>query len=100
MPRYRELTTSLESRDDPVVVLTFSQIERIVGPLPKSAKEHRAWWANSTSSQHQARYWIDAHRQAKPDFNAGLGQFTVGGDNPRGPNASTRAILNRFNRER
>jgi hypothetical protein len=100
MPRYRELTTFLESRDDPVVVLTFAQIEGIVGPLPKSAKEHRAWWANSKASQNQARYWIEAHRQATPDFNAGLVRFTVGGDNPRGPNSSTKAILDRFNRER
>ena len=33
---------------------------------------------------YQARYWIDAHRQATPDFNAGLVQFTAGWGQPEG----------------
>jgi hypothetical protein len=96
MPKYRELTLYLQSRTEPVVILSFSEIERIVGPLPRSARQHRAWWSNSTASRHQARYWIDARRQATPDFNAGVVRFTLGGDNPRGPNLSTRTALSRF----
>src|SRR5258708_35975149 len=26
--------------------MTFGQLERLVGPLPDSAREHRAWWGN------------------------------------------------------
>jgi hypothetical protein len=98
MPNYKELTAYLKSQNQPTVVLSFSQIERIVGILPKSATEHRAWWSNSTASQHHARYWVDAHRNATPDFNAGLVRFTVGGDNRRGPNASTREVTNHLSR--
>jgi hypothetical protein len=98
-PNLKALTNYLLPRREPVVVLTFPQIERMAGPLCKSAKERREWWANSITSRPHSHYWIDAHRQATPDFNAGLVRFTVGGDNPRGPNSSTRAILRRFDRE-
>ena len=26
--------------------MTFAQLEQLVGPLPDSAREHRAWWGN------------------------------------------------------
>ena len=87
VPDYPALTRHLMKQGAPVVTMSFAEIERIVGPLPKSAKEHRAWWSNSKASRHQARYWIDAHRRATPDFNAGIVQFIIGGDNPRGPNS-------------
>lgn len=90
MPDYRALTEYLRRQAEPVVTLSFAQIERIVGALPKSATTYQAWWANSTVSRPHAHYWIDAHRQATPDFNAGLVRFSVGGDNPRGPNRELR----------
>lgn len=48
--KYRKLTQLLtESQGNPVS-LTFAQIEDIVGfSLPASAKEHRAFWANTTT---------------------------------------------------
>jgi hypothetical protein len=40
--------------------MTFGQVERLVGPLPYSAHEHRAWWANDNKSQ--ALAWRAAGR--------------------------------------
>jgi hypothetical protein len=35
--------------------MTFTQLEQLVGPLPDSAREHRAWWGNDDyKSQSQA----------------------------------------------
>jgi hypothetical protein len=28
--------------------MTFGQVEQLVGPLPDSAREHRAWWGNDS----------------------------------------------------
>lgn len=40
--------------------LSFEQISNIMGaPLPRSASDHRAWWAN-TESHSQALAWISA----------------------------------------
>ena len=45
-------------------MLTFSEIEAIIGrPLPQSAKEHRAWWANNPLHS-QGRAWLNAGRKA------------------------------------
>lgn len=41
-------------------LLSFEEISKIMGvPLPKSASDHRAWWAN-TESHSQALAWISA----------------------------------------
>lgn len=48
--KYRRLTEMLVAADGKPVSLTFSDIEKAIGfPLPSSAKEHRAFWANTTS---------------------------------------------------
>ena len=40
--------------------LSFDEITKVMGaPLPKSAYDHRAWWAN-TESHSQALAWISA----------------------------------------
>jgi Holliday junction resolvase-like predicted endonuclease len=36
------------------VTMDFSEIEGLVGPLPESAREHRAWWGNDSKVQAQA----------------------------------------------
>lgn len=52
-----EYLQGLSSRS---VVLTFVEVEQIVGrSLPPSARRHRAWWANDASHA-QARQWLDA----------------------------------------
>lgn len=43
------------------ITLQFDQIEAIIGgPLPPSAREHRAWWANDTVGHAQSKQWLDA----------------------------------------
>lgn len=44
------------------VVLTFAQIDELVGGLPPAARNHSAWWANSrTDDSHTwAHQWIEA----------------------------------------
>ena len=56
--KYRALTERLNSTAQPQLVLSFQDIERLLGSsLPASAREHRAWWANSDSHS-QARAWM------------------------------------------
>jgi hypothetical protein len=42
--------------------LTFDRIEAILGfPLPKSARQYQAWWANQIGGGHaQANAWLDS----------------------------------------
>lgn len=47
-------------KDTKTYELSFDEITEIMGaPLPKSAYDHRAWWAN-TESHSQALAWISA----------------------------------------
>lgn len=41
---------------------SFGEIEAILGAtLPKSARSHRAWWANERNGRHiHAKAWLDA----------------------------------------
>jgi len=86
MPNYEALTDFLLTKNETVVTVTLPELDRIVGGLPASAHKHSAWWANSRRSHDHAKYWLDAHRQAKPDFNAGRVRFVMGGEVIRGPN--------------
>ncbi len=51
MGKYEPLRDYLAGRSGDEQPMTFSQVERLVGPLPYSAHEHRAWWANDNKSQ-------------------------------------------------
>ena len=68
MSRYSSLTEHLLDDEEDVVTLTFAQLDEIVGTLPPSARKYAAWWANSSSSAHQSKYWLDAGRRARPDL--------------------------------
>jgi hypothetical protein len=39
--------------------MTFAEVEELVGPLPDSARLHRAWWANGSNVEAQA--WREAN---------------------------------------
>lgn len=54
MGKYDPLRDLLASRQLDEVVLTFADVEKLVGPLPASAHVHRAWWANDSKVQAQA----------------------------------------------
>lgn len=62
MGKYDPLARYLKSRPDDSWNATFAEIEAKLGTsLPRSAKEHRAWWANQTGGNHcQTAGWQDA----------------------------------------
>lgn len=85
--KYEALTDFLRARAEPVLELSFAELDRIVpGGMASSSRKHPAWWANSRTAHDHARYWLDAGRTAHPDFNVGWVRFTVGAENRRGPN--------------
>ncbi|HEY5072641.1 MAG TPA: hypothetical protein VII63_11495 [Caulobacteraceae bacterium] len=58
MSYYEPLTRFLAGHQPGEVVLTFRELERILGrSLPPSARKHQAWWANTTSHSH-AEAWL------------------------------------------
>lgn len=76
--RYDPLRRYLAGRSEPVVHLSFAEIERIIGgPLPASARRHRPWWANERSGSHvHASAWMGAGRRtANVDLKGGAVDF-------------------------
>ena len=72
--KYETLYQYLQGRFANVVVLTFAQIEDLLGvPLPALARVDQAWWANpdpsDTPSSH-SRSWTLATRTATPNMRA------------------------------
>jgi hypothetical protein len=62
MRKYKPLQSHLERRGGRPEMLTFEDIEAIIGKqLPKSAEVHRAFWANDNEGYHShARAWMGA----------------------------------------
>ena len=72
--KYKSLYQYLENRYANTVVLTFAQIEDLLGfMLPDSARVHQEWWAkadpNDTRHLH-SRSWTLASRTATPNLRA------------------------------
>lgn len=71
---YHGLHTYLRDRYADVVVLTFGQIEDLLGfALPALASLQREWWADAgadSTPSAQARSWTDASRTATPNLVA------------------------------
>jgi hypothetical protein len=60
MGKYTPLRDFLIERDEPAVVMTFAQIEEVLGrPLPAS-KGSRAWWSNNPDNNVMTREWLAA----------------------------------------
>jgi CBS domain-containing protein len=60
--RYSPLADWLNSQPGgtEVVQLSFEQIEKLIGgPLPASASEHRAWWANDSQGHPHSQLWLE-----------------------------------------
>jgi hypothetical protein len=77
MSRYDALTEKLLSSTEPTIILSFEELDSIVGGLPNSANTYGAWWANKRTSQAHAKAWLDAGRRAQPDFGARHVVFTA-----------------------
>lgn len=61
MRKYAALTHYLEALPHQEVRLTFGDIERLLKTkLPKSARNHRAWWSNNSDNSVMTRAWLDA----------------------------------------
>ena len=76
---YLALYTYLENRYARTVVLTFEQMEALLGfELPPLAHSDREWWTAARTDAADARHrdaWILAHRTAAPNFAAGIVVF-------------------------
>jgi hypothetical protein len=62
MRKYAALHSHLSRRNGRPEMLTFEDIEEIIGkPLPQSAMKHRSFWANDNQDHHShARAWMKA----------------------------------------
>jgi hypothetical protein len=61
MGKYESLTHYLESQPEEIWDARFTDVEQILGfPLPRSAHEYPAWWANQEPGHSQTRGWRDA----------------------------------------
>ena len=70
---YRGLYNYLENRYSNTVVITFGQIEDLLGfPLPDRARTDREWWTAdlSTTEPPHAQAWIQAGMTATPNLFA------------------------------
>ena len=71
---YLSLHKYLDNRYADTVVLTFGQIEDILGfALPEPARRLVEWWANAEADNvpsAQARSWTQASRIATPNLRA------------------------------
>lgn len=79
MAKYDPLFEHLCRAGDDAVTMTFVEIDRLVGGLPKSARTYPAWWANEAGdTRHvQAAAWLKAGRDVEAvDLNAGTVRFS------------------------
>ncbi|WP_428649392.1 DUF7662 domain-containing protein [Roseibium sp.] len=61
MSKYEPLREHLARLDDVVWAAKLEEVEQIIGSsLPRSAREHRTWWANSGGSLVHQNAWLDA----------------------------------------
>lgn len=71
---YRSLHKYLDERYANTVVLTFAEIEDLLGfELPAVARLEQEWWLNADADgtpSAQSRSWTQASRTAKPNLLA------------------------------
>ena len=72
--KYVLLYEYLEHRHADTVVLTFAEVEDLLGfALPDQARHHREWWTDADTSRVVAPHsdaWVLAHRTAVPNLGA------------------------------
>lgn len=81
MGKYSKLGVYLQSNTNDIVKLTLGEVEEILGfPLPQSAREHQAWWANSGHSHtHAIDGWLNIGWKARVDLSSQVVVFTKNG---------------------
>ena len=61
MSKYAPLTGYLSSSGMDYILMTFAEVEEVIGDkLPRSAFEHRPWWSNNSSNHVNADSWLRA----------------------------------------
>lgn len=77
MAKYDALRRFLAARSEPVVRISFEELDAVVGGLPRSARTYREWWDNGSTSVHpQARAWAEAGFAVEVlDLERGLVRF-------------------------
>ena len=61
MSVYEPLESYLKNQSFGEVPMTFREVSGILGrPLPKSAYDHRPWWANEAAGHSHAKAWLKA----------------------------------------
>lgn len=66
MTKYAPLKHHLANRPETRISMGFAEIERLLGfPLPRSARTHRPWWANSDHGHVQSKAWLDAGYESR-----------------------------------
>jgi hypothetical protein len=74
--QYLLLYKYLENRYANTVVLTFAEIDDLLGfTLPDQARLHREWWTNPEAGPNYSDSWILANRTAVPNLPAGIVVF-------------------------
>jgi len=73
--KFWPLRDHLRKSGKSVIVMNFRKVSALVGGLPPSATNHRPWWANHHGNS-QARGWMDAGYEAKPDMARGFVTFS------------------------
>ena len=70
---YAGLHAYLKGRYADIVVLTFAEMEDLLGfTLPDRASASTEWWSNDTDDNQspQSRTWTQASRRATPNLSA------------------------------
>lgn len=74
--KYLSLHTYLDHRYATTVVLTFDQMESLLGcPLPVIARTETSWWTGDAGPDRHSNTWIAAKRTAMPNLPAGIVAF-------------------------
>jgi hypothetical protein len=61
MSKYDSLYAHLSNCPHSMVKMSFVEIAGLVGGLPASATDYRAWWSNEAEGSHvQAKSWMAA----------------------------------------
>jgi 5-methylcytosine-specific restriction protein B len=61
MAKYDPLTDRLNGEASGSLTLDFHELDTLVDGLPPTARQHRAWWANdTTSTSRHSQSWMDA----------------------------------------
>jgi hypothetical protein len=75
--QYERLEAHLRTDGRSLIVMTFSEVSRVIGvELPDSAYDHPAWWGSD--AKHTQSVWLDAGYVASPNLTAKRVTFRKG----------------------